>query len=77
MNCGAYAQPVPTEMAVHALEHGAVWVTYQPDLAATDVARLRTLVRGRDYVLVTPWGDAGPRFAHPVIAVAWGLRCRP
>jgi hypothetical protein len=59
-------------MAVHALEHGAVWVTYRPNLAATDVATLRTLVRGRDYVLVTPWADAS--LAHPVIAVAWGLR---
>jgi hypothetical protein len=72
VNCGAYAQPVPTEMAVHALEHGAVWVTYQPNLSDAEVAALRALVRGRDYVLVTPWGDAG--LPRPVVAVAWGLR---
>jgi hypothetical protein len=72
VNCGAYAQPVPTEMAVHALEHGAVWVTYQDDLPAVDVAALRGLVRDRDYVLVTPWADGG--LPRPVIAVAWGLR---
>ncbi|HZR98298.1 MAG TPA: DUF3105 domain-containing protein [Chloroflexota bacterium] len=72
VNCGAYAQPVPTEMAVHALEHGAVWVTYQPALADADVAALRALARGRAYVLVTPWGDDG--LPRPVVAVAWGLR---
>ncbi len=72
VNCGVYDQPVPTEMAVHALEHGAVWLTYQPDLAAADVAALRALARGRDYVLVTPWGAGG--LPSPVVAVAWGLR---
>jgi Protein of unknown function (DUF3105) len=72
VNCGAYAQPVPTEMAVHALEHGAVWVTYQPDLPDADVAALRALVRGRDYVLVTPWAAGG--LPSRVVAVAWGLR---
>jgi hypothetical protein len=72
VNCGAYAQPVPTEMAVHSLEHGAVWVTYQPDLGAADVAALRALARGRDYVLVTPWGAGA--LPGSVVAVAWGLR---
>ncbi|HZY44457.1 MAG TPA: DUF3105 domain-containing protein, partial [Anaerolineae bacterium] len=34
LNCGIYDQPVRTENAVHSMEHGAVWITYQPDLAA-------------------------------------------
>jgi hypothetical protein len=72
VNCGAYAQVVPTEMAVHSLEHGAVWITYQPDLADADVAALRALARGRDYVLVSPWGAGG--LPSAVVAVAWGLR---
>ena len=40
MNAGVYTAPVPTERAVHNLEHGAVWITYRPDLPAAQVAQL-------------------------------------
>ena len=29
-NCGAYDKPVAEENGVHSLEHGAVWLTYDP-----------------------------------------------
>src|SRR4051794_4886664 len=36
LNCGIYDQPVPNENAVHSMEHGAAWFTYQPDLPPAD-----------------------------------------
>lgn len=66
-NCGYYSQPVAPEAAVHSLEHGAVWITYQPDLPADQVEVLRDLAGS--YVLVSPWADGLPA---PVVASAWG-----
>jgi len=69
-NCGIYDQPVHNENAVHSLEHGAVWITYQPDLPAASIEHIRSLARGHDHVLVTPY----PNLPKPVVASAWGLQ---
>jgi hypothetical protein len=69
-NCGIYDQPVRNENAVHSLEHGAVWITYRPDLPAASVETLRKLARGHDHVLVAPY----PNLPHAVVATAWGLQ---
>jgi hypothetical protein len=69
-NCGIYDQPVQNEHAVHSLEHGAVWITYQPDLPQATVDQLRNLVRGHDHVLLSPY----PNLPKPVVASAWGLQ---
>ncbi len=71
-NCGFYAMPVASENAVHSLEHGAVWITYQPDLPKREVDALRRQVRGRTYVLASPF----PGQPAPVIASAWGRQLR-
>src|SRR4051794_24646687 len=41
IGCGSYDQPVRAEEAVHSLEHGAVWITYRPDLPTGQVSRLQ------------------------------------
>ena len=56
-NCGVYDQPVEDSQAVHSMEHGAVWITYQPDLPAEQVDQLRDLVGGSGYVLLSPYVD--------------------
>ncbi|MBE0690606.1 MAG: DUF3105 domain-containing protein [Anaerolineae bacterium] len=70
MNCGIYDTPVRTDMAVHALEHGAVWVTYQPDLPADQVQKLRDMISCGDHLLLSPF----PGLKSPVVASAWGLQ---
>jgi hypothetical protein len=71
-NCGIYTQPVANENAVHSLEHGAVWITYQPSLPAGQVSQLRTVARGQPYVLLSPYPD----LPTPVVASAWGVQLR-
>ncbi|HSR14919.1 MAG TPA: DUF3105 domain-containing protein, partial [Gemmatimonadales bacterium] len=67
MPCQAYDEPIPNERAVHSLEHGAVWITYQPDLSADDIDALRAYAR-RSEVLVSPY----PGLDSPVVVTAWG-----
>ncbi len=69
-NCGVYETPVETGYAVHSLEHGAVWITYHPDLSAADVARLRTYVEGQSHMLLSPYPDQ----PSPVVLTAWGVQ---
>jgi hypothetical protein len=78
LNCGIYDQPVRTENAVHSLEHGAVWLAYQPDLPAGQVDRLRQLVRdeqrrlGERLIILSP----KPDLADPIVATAWQAQFR-
>lgn len=44
MNAGVYTKPIPSERAVHNMEHGAVWITYEPDLPASEVDALTAFV---------------------------------
>ena len=71
-NCGYYAEPVRNENAVHSLEHGAVWITYSPDLPQDEVETLRDLAEGQTYVLVSPYEG----LPSPVVATAWGKQLR-
>jgi hypothetical protein len=66
-NCGFYTAPVGNEHAVHSLEHGAVWITYAPDLPQAQVDALRALAERQSYILVSPMED----LPSPVVASAW------
>ena len=69
LNCGVYTAPVQEENAVHSMEHGAVWITYRPDLPPDQVQKLRA-VASDDFLLLSPYPD----LESPVAASAWGLQ---
>ena len=71
-NCGSYREPVLEENAVHSLEHGTVWITYQPDLAEDAVEALEGRAEGETHVLVTPFEGLD----DPVVLSAWGRQLR-
>ncbi len=67
-NQGFYTGPIRDENAVHTLEHGGVWITYQPDLPQAQKDRIKELVDGRTCMLASPYPD----LPSPVVASAWG-----
>lgn len=70
LNCGVYEQPVPNENAVHSLEHGAVWVTYDPARVNADqVAALQEELPDT-YTVLSPFEG----LSSPVVASAWGAQ---
>ncbi|MBD7956184.1 DUF3105 domain-containing protein [Microbacterium sp. Sa4CUA7] len=72
LNCGVYAEPVPEVNAVHSLEHGAVWVTYDPaavDQTAVDAIRAKL---PNSYVILSPHEGLDA----PVVASAWNAQLK-
>jgi hypothetical protein len=69
-NCGIYEEPVTAQFAIHSMEHGAVWITHQPELPQEEIDQLQGLVRGNTFVLLTPW----PNLQSPIVLTAWGLQ---
>ena len=70
LNCGIYTEPQQNERAVHALEHGAIWVTYDPEaLSDAEITTLQNEVPST-YMVVSPY----PGLPAPVVASAWGAQ---
>lgn len=66
-NCGFYTSPVRDETAVHALEHGAIWIAYAPDLASEQRAAIEVLVATDPHWLASPY----PGLRNPIVLSAW------
>ena len=71
-NCGFYDEPVRDENAVDSLEHGGVWITYQPDLPQKQIGKLSDLAQSNRFVLISSYPD----LPAPVVASAWGKQLR-
>ena len=67
LNCGIYDQPQQNENAVHSLEHGAVWVTYDADAVTGDeLASLEDQLPST-YALLSPYEGLD----SPIVVSAW------
>lgn len=69
LTCGVYEGEVPDELAVHSLEHGAVWIALGPASTPADREEAAALADGRK-VIVSDVAD----LPNPVELVAWGVR---
>ena len=66
--CGFYRVPIANENAVATLATGAVWATYQPDLADSEVEHLLDDLQGEYDVLLSPY----PGQESPIMLTSWG-----
>ncbi|MFE7844062.1 DUF3105 domain-containing protein [Microbacterium sp. NPDC057407] len=72
LNCGVYTQPVPNENAVHSLEHGAVWVTYDPaQVSDDDIAALEAQLPST-YTVLSPYEGMD----SPIALSAWNAQVK-
>jgi hypothetical protein len=67
-----YDAPIASEHAVHSLEHGAVWITYDPSLPADQVEKLASRVRGKDFIMMSPYKGLDSKISLQ----AWGYQLK-
>lgn len=64
-----YPTAVRTENMVHALEHGAVWIAYNPDqVKDAQLDKLKAKVEGHPYMMLSPY----PGLDRPIALQSWG-----
>lgn len=65
MDCGAFSEPLRDEVAVHDLEHGAVWISYDPSLDDAAVAELVSVLPANG--IMAPYTGLD----SPVVVTVW------
>jgi hypothetical protein len=64
-----YSTPVRNENMVHSLEHGAVWIAYNPEkITGSALQSLRGRVQGATYLMLSPY----PGLDAPISLQSWG-----
>jgi uncharacterized protein DUF3105 len=68
-NGTVYPKAVRTENMVHTLEHGAVWIAYNPDkIKGKALNTLKSKVEGQPYMVMSPY----PGLDKPISLQSWG-----
>ncbi|WP_116047843.1 DUF3105 domain-containing protein [Amycolatopsis palatopharyngis] len=64
-----YPNGVRTENMVHSLEHGAVWIAYNPEQVTGEaLEKLKLRVEGKPYTMMSPY----PGLDSPISLQSWG-----
>jgi len=72
LNCGVYDQPQQNENAVHSLEHGAVWVTYDAaKVSGDELDKLKSYLPST-YVILSPYEGLDA----PIVLSAWNAQLK-
>lgn len=70
LNCGIYDEPQQNENAVHSLEHGAVWVTYDAtQVSGAELDALKAHLPS-SYVILSPYEG----LPSPIVLSAWNAQ---
>ena len=69
LNCAVYTEPQANENAVHSLEHGAIWVTYDPSISDEELSTLKSKLPST-YVILSPF-DGLP---SPIVLSGWDVQ---
>ncbi len=72
LNCGVYDEPQQNENAVHSLEHGAVWVTYDAArVTGEELAALKAWLPST-YAILSPYEG----LPSPIVVSAWNAQLK-
>ncbi|MEU5693599.1 DUF3105 domain-containing protein [Actinosynnema sp. NPDC020468] len=64
-----YTKAVRTENMVHSLEHGAVWIAYNPDQVSGEALdKLKSRADGQQFTMLSPY----PGLDKPISLQSWG-----
>lgn len=72
LNCGVYDEVQQNENAVHSLEHGAVWITYDPEATTDDEIAALVALAPDTYTVISPYEGLG----DVLVISAWGAQLR-
>jgi hypothetical protein len=72
LNCGVYTEPQTNENAVHSMEHGAIWVTYDPARVGDDELATLKSYFPQTYTLLSPYEGLD----SPIVLSAWNAQLK-